>query len=81
MTKRSANEILDREYLEMRAKVLELAASLDRMDRGQGSADQRVEKIHQGLAILQDDQPDKAKRVQILFSRDYDESWRSEFGI
>ena len=86
MPERTRAEILDREYLEMRAKILQLAASCDRMDRAgettdESTPDERAVKLESGLKILLDDQPDKARRVQELFSRQYNESWRSEFGV
>ncbi len=34
-----AAEVLDREFLEIRAKILEIAASLDRLDRGEDFQD------------------------------------------
>ena len=32
----SAQQILDREFLEMRAKILEVSATLDRLERAEG---------------------------------------------
>lgn len=81
MSDRTAAEIVEREYLELRARVLELAASLDRIDRAEGQGDDRMAKIQQGIHILLDGQDDKAKRVQQLFSREYASGWRDEFGI
>lgn len=77
----NANEVLDREYLQIRAKILEIAASLDRVDRGVGSvdADPRVELIAKGISLLSDEKQGRAERVQLLFSREYDPDWKSEF--
>ena len=36
----TAHEIMEREFLETRAKLLELAAALDRLDRAAGSVAQ-----------------------------------------
>lgn len=79
----TAPQILNREFLEVRAKILELAASLDRLDRSEGSAtgDPRFRRVREGIEILLSDRPDRAERVQILFSRDYDEAWRQKFGV
>jgi hypothetical protein len=79
----SAKTILDREFLEMRAKVLELAASLDRMDRGAGSVagDPRMNLIAQCLVVLQSDKANRAERIQLIFSRAYDPNWRQELGV
>lgn len=78
---RTSQEIIDREFLEIRAKILELAASFDRIERADGSADERLEKVARGLEILGDSASGKAKRIQVLFSREYSDSWRSDFGI
>ena len=58
-----------------------MAASLDRLDRADGSAgeDPRLESIHRSLAILADGQADRAERIQLLFSRPYDAQWQAEF--
>ncbi len=72
-----ASEVLNREFLEIRARLLHLAASLDRLDRAEGSVagDDRLEKIRQGLALLASDDADRAEKIQLLFSRPYDEDW------
>jgi hypothetical protein len=78
-----AQKVLDREFLELRAKILELAASLDRMDRGEGDhrADPRMALIGQGLSILSTEVSDRAERVQMLFSRAYNSSWKRDFRL
>ena len=67
----------------MRAKLLQLAASLDRMDRGSGSmqSDPRLKQIQGAIDILQISESDRAERVQHLFSRAYDEDWRTNLGM
>ena len=85
----TAPAVLDREYFEIRAKLLELAASFDRLDRGDGSVadDPRMKLIQDGLSILQSRQrhrrgaPDRAETIQLLFSRVYEENWRENYGI
>ncbi len=76
-----APEVLDREFLEIRARLLQVAASLDRMDRAAGNvhSDGRLQKIQQALAILQDWGADRAERIQLVFSRPYDADWKSTF--
>ena len=78
-----ADAVLDREFLEIRAKILELAASFDRLDRGDGKIenDQRMNLIREGLKLLEDPQTGRAEKIQLLFSRKYTDSWRNEFGI
>ena len=79
----TATETLNREFLEVRAKILEVAAALDRLDRAEGSVaeDPRLGRIHQGLARLQTDQPDRAEHIQLIFSLPYDKDWRASLGV
>jgi len=62
---------LEREYLGVRCRLLELAAALDRIARHDGPAaedDARMIQFRQALEILADREPRKAERVQIVFS-------------
>jgi hypothetical protein len=79
----SAPEILDRAYLEVRAKLLEIAASLDRLDRAEGnvSDDPRLARIREGLRIIERSRPDRAEQIQLLFSLPYDEGWQQAFSL
>lgn len=79
----AASEVLNREFLEIRARILELAAALDRIDRADGSveADARLACIEQGLAAVAESGPGRAERVQMIFSLSYQEAWRSEFKV
>ena len=80
----NSQEVLDREYLEIRGKIVELAASLDRLDRAEGcvSDDNRMSLIKQGLEmLLQEADQSKAKQIQMLFSRVYQDNWREHFDI
>ncbi len=79
----SAPEILNREFLEIRCKILELAASFDRLDRAEGNAapDRRLDLIHEALDVLQGARPDRAEQIQLLFSRAYDDDWQREFNL
>ncbi|GAB4152430.1 MAG: hypothetical protein Tsb009_28290 [Planctomycetaceae bacterium] len=83
LTPMTSSAVLDREFLELRAKILELAASFDRLDRGDGDvgSDPRMQLIQQGLEILQQNETGRAERVQMLFSREYSDTWRAEFGM
>lgn len=77
----TAAEVLNREFLEMRAKLLELAASFDRLDRAAGSVDDdpRLAKLRQALAILNQPEPGRAAEIQQLFSLSYDPDWQQAF--
>jgi len=74
----SASQILEREFLVVRSKLIDLAAALDRMDRAEGSVadDPRIEQIRRSLEILASDALGRAERIQLLFSLPYEEKWR-----
>ncbi len=82
---RTAVEVLDRDFLEIRHRVLDIAAALDRMDRvdgaGQVHSDRRYTQLEQAIRVLADGQPDRAERVQMVFSLPYDEHWKSALGV
>jgi hypothetical protein len=82
-TPMAAQAVLDREFLEVRAKLLELAASFDRLDRGGGLSpdDRRLQLVRQGLKVLLDETGDRAEQIQLIFSRPYDDDWQKEFGL
>lgn len=79
----SALETLNREFLEIRSRLVQLAAALDRVDRAEGfvGSDPRLGQIRQALEMLHDAEPRRAERVQQLFSRPYDPQWRSALGV
>lgn len=79
----SAKAILDREFLEIRAKILELAASLDRLDRGEGTVEEepRFQLITRGLQTLLSKEFERAEELQLIFSRHYQQDWSQEFGL
>jgi hypothetical protein len=74
----TAQAMLDREFLEVRARLLEIAAALDRIDRAAGSlgGDPRMEQIRQAIALLDQSRAARAELVQQVFSRQYDPQWR-----
>jgi hypothetical protein len=76
-----APEVLNREFLEIRARLLHIAASLDRLDRASGSVsdDPRLERINRALAVLSGDKADRAEEIQLIFSRPYESSWLARF--
>ena len=76
-----ALDVLEREFLESRAKLLQLAAFFDRLERGEGSVagDPRLKKIHEALEILQQSQPNRAEEIQLIFSLQYDDDWQKAF--
>ena len=72
--------MLDREYLEIRHRILDVAAALDRIHRTDGDSpnnDPRIDMLRQASVIMFDGQPNRAERAQLVFSDDYDSAWRS----
>lgn len=65
LTKR---ELLDLQFIDARARLIDLAAFLDRLDRHEGEAGIRIEYFHKALALLQGNHPDRAKAVLEVFS-------------
>jgi len=60
--------VLDDYFLEHRAKLLDLAAFLDRYDRATGEGDFRIDAFRDAAKILSEDKPGRAKRVQEVLS-------------
>ena len=79
----SAPDLLEREFLILRAKVLELGAGLDRLERAAGdvSRDPRYVKLQKALQELPQPGNDRAERLQLLFSLPFDEHWQRKFAI
>lgn len=82
-TTRSATDIFEQEFLTVRAKLLEVAAALDRISRAEGSpaTDRRVQRIHDAIHVLLGLEDDRAERIQLIFSRPYERDWQEKFRI
>ena len=71
---KTAAETLEQYYLEMRWRCLSLAADLDRIDRagaaggGDLAADPRLTKLREAFKALIQTEPDRAAKVQMIFS-------------
>ena len=80
---RTIDVVLEQEFLPLRAKILELAAGLDRLDRASGDLrrDERRQRLVRAIRLLLEDAPTRAEQVQLLFSRDYDQAWRKQIGV
>jgi len=62
-------QVVDAYFMEHRARILDLAAFLDRVDRaGPGADDFRMQAFRAALAILGDGKPERARRVLELLS-------------
>jgi len=70
---RDASKVVDETFLEMRWRCLSLAADLDRVQRATNggkalSSDARLVKLRQAIQALLGPEPDRAERVQMIFS-------------
>lgn len=74
-----ASKALDAYFLEARCKLLEVAAILDRIERGSGAEsvrdDRRLAQIRQAIAVLDDAGTARAEKIQQIFSLEYDPDW------
>ena len=63
-------QVIDAYFMEHRAKLVDIAAYLDRVDRGRGDDvdDFRHAALVEAIGILTDGRSERAKRVLMLFS-------------
>ncbi len=82
-TPRDVAEVLNRDFLETRSRILDLAAALDRLDRAPGdrTPDRRLAQLRQAIEALLEPGPGRAETVQRLFSLEYDPEWRVKNGL
>ncbi len=82
---RDAAEILDHDFLEARCKILEIAATLDRIDRAPARhndhPDARLSQLRQALEALVEPGPGRAETIQRIFSLHYDPAWRQNMRL
>ena len=73
----SAPEVLNREFLEIRCKILDLAAAFDRLGRAEGAveSDMRLTRLREALQKVLDEPEGRAELVQMIFSRPYEDGW------
>jgi hypothetical protein len=68
----TSQEVVDRYFLEHRAKLIDIAAFLDRVDRAgdsiNGKADYRVAALSEALSVLSDGRANRAARTLAIFS-------------
>ena len=60
--------ILDLYFLDARARLIDIAAFMDRIDRADGDSDFRYEAFSNALKALTSNQPNRAKEVLQVFS-------------
>jgi hypothetical protein len=61
-------QLLDLYFMDARCKLIDLAAFLDRLDRGEGDADFRLAALRQALGELAKGEPARAKNVLLALS-------------
>ena len=61
-------QVLDLYFMEARAKLIDLGAFIDRMERAVGEEDFRMEAFRVALAELSKGEPHKARRVLLSLS-------------
>jgi hypothetical protein len=73
--------VLEQEFLPLRAKLLEIAAALDRLDRDDGcpADDPRAGRIRTAIQALLESHGDRAEQIQLVFSRPYEDDWRENY--
>ena len=69
---KSAEELLDMYFLDMRSALLETAAALDRIERADGgidiSSDPRLKSIKEACDIIKNGKDNRAEQFLLLFS-------------
>lgn len=61
-------KLLDLYFMDARAKLIDLAAFLDRLDRGEGEADFRLDAFKTALQELAGTSPTRARQVLMSLS-------------
>ena len=61
-------DVLDLYFMENRAKLIDLAAFLDRVDRASGPADFRLQAFRHALRCLSENAPGRARNVLMALS-------------
>jgi len=79
---RTAQEILEQDFLNIRSLILDLAASLDRLDRAEGaeslSNHEQMKLLQGGIDLVKEEGPGRAAKVQLHFSDQYEEGWNEK---
>jgi len=69
----NASQTLDRQFLEMRWRLLSLAADFDRIQRSPGgedvlARDPRIQQLRTAAKLLTGDELNRAEKLQMIFS-------------
>ncbi len=79
-------EVFERYFLELRCKLLDAAAILDRIRRAPGDDEQlrndpRIGQLRRALEVLASERTNYAEEIQLIFSRPYDPDWQQKFDL
>ncbi len=64
----TSRQTIDRCFLEHRAKLIDIAAFLDRVDRAGGENDYRIAALLKAVTILSGSRANRAGRILAIFS-------------
>ena len=67
-TNQPRSDVIDRDFLEHRAKLIDIAAFLVRCERADGTDDFRLMALRTAIPLLIDGQPERARRILESFS-------------
>jgi hypothetical protein len=78
----NGNDIFEHEFLPLRAKLLEAAAALDRVDRAGGAVDDpRMTRLREAIGVLLQADRARTEQLQMIFSRTYQQDWPAKLGL
>ena len=77
----TCQEVVDRYFLEHRAKLIDIAAFLDRVDRAGVTSDYRIASLLEALDVLRDGHANRAGQILAIFSDDSTELTQSAEGV
>lgn len=61
-------DLLDLYFMDARSKLIDIAAFFDRIDRGMGAPDFRLEALRKALKALDSKEPNRAREVLLALS-------------
>lgn len=70
--------MLDREFLDIRCRILDIASALDRIDQHDNTnhTDPRMNKMIDAIQLLTNQPQDRTQKIQMIFSDPYDPNWK-----
>jgi hypothetical protein len=80
---RDSNRVFEEDFLPLRAKLIEIAASLDRIDRAGGSfaLEGKRAQVYEAIRALLTPDDDRAEQIQRIFSRPYEDNWQKKLRV